>query len=353
METKSIKSRILVMSQKRLQTMSKEYKFVDSGEWNPNNQKIYLISITGQNSAPRDFGRFPDGSHALPLSFEDIGNGEHCITADDAKKIWQFAESAIQSDSLLLIHGDNGLSRSAAIAIALSEKYRDIDITFFEYENLTTSGNEIWSANHFLSDHRLQPNEYVLHCMRGAAYGDGENTEKKKDTNKNKKKSKLPKWLRAWIHLLIKMLVLCLIGVLVWNFVAQVHIIHDNNMYPHLKDGDLVVAFKLQEPVKSDAVLYLNKGHKMVGRLVAVAGDTVEINEEGLFMVNGLIPYENVFYDTKTDERSIEFPYEVPEGKVFILNDMREMTGDSRMYGGIDTDDVVGLIVFNIRHRGF
>ena len=169
----------------------------------------------------------------------------------------------------------------------------------------------------------------------------------------SRKKKKLPKWARAWIRLLIKISAIVIIVILVWNFVGQAFILHDNNMYPHLKDGDLVITYSLKQPIKNDVVLYYSDSKKVLGRIVGCEGDEIDIGADGVLTVNGAIPYENIFYATTTDEYCIAFPYKVPQGSVFVLNDMRENTRDSRISGAISNDEIIGTVVFSLRHREF
>lgn len=183
---------------------------------------------------------------------------------------------------------------------------------------------------------------------------DAEEYELEPDDPPPKKKKRLPKWLRAWIKLIIKLCVLGLAGYLIWLYVGEAMIIHDNNMYPHIKDGDLVVVYKLQDTIKGDMVMYTYNGAKYIGRVIAGEGDIIDMSEEGAFTVNGLIPYENVFYDTHPyEDGTIDYPYTIPEGAYFLLNDMRESPADSRMYGCIPAEDIIGTVVFSVRHRGF
>ena len=72
------------------------------------------------------------------------------------------------------------------------------------------------------------------------------------------------------------------------------------------------------------------------------------------FTVNGNAPSEEVFYPTyPADGSDIKYPYTVPEGKVFILNDFREDTNDSRSFGAIDTGELKGTLLLTMRRRGF
>ena len=176
--------------------------------------------------------------------------------------------------------------------------------------------------------------------------------KKKKKAPSKKRKKKTTKQLL--IGLLIKIGVIVLTVWLLLTFVLGFTIHYGNNMYPSVRDGDLVVSFRLQRPYINAAVLYEHEGKTKVGRVIALEGNTVAISDSGEMTVNGIIPSEEVFYPTYPAEGSdIQFPYTVEPGKVFILNDFRSDTLDSRSFGAVDVRDVDGPILMMLRRRGF
>lgn len=144
---------------------------------------------------------------------------------------------------------------------------------------------------------------------------------------------------------------------LVWalfTFVLGLSVHYGNNMYPAVHDGDLLVSYRLQKPFINAVVLYRLNGKTDVGRVIALEGSVVDIAENGSFTVNGIAPSEEVFYATYQAENSpISFPYTVEPGKVFILNDFRSDTNDSRAFGAVDRKDLKGPMLFTVRRRSF
>lgn len=156
------------------------------------------------------------------------------------------------------------------------------------------------------------------------------------------------------IDFLIKLVIIAGVAWALLTFVVGLTIHYGNNMFPAIKDGDLVIAYRLQDPYLNAAVLYEHDGELRLGRVVAMSGSEVEITEEGAILVNGTAPAEEIFYATyPADEGGISYPYTVGEGEVFILNDFRSDTDDSRSFGAIDADEVVGPVLLTMRRRGF
>ena len=175
---------------------------------------------------------------------------------------------------------------------------------------------------------------------------------KKKSGAKPKKKQKTTKQLL--IGLLIKITAVLLIVWILFTFVLGITIHYGNNMHPMVRDGDLVISLRLQKPYINAAVMYQHDGKTTVGRVIAMEGSEINIAENGSFTVNGNIPSEEVFYPTyRADGSDIEYPYTVPQGKVFILNDFREDTNDSRSFGAVDIGDLKGTLLLTMRRRGF
>ena len=118
-----------------------------------------------------------------------------------------------------------------------------------------------------------------------------------------------------------------------------------------LKDGDLCFTFKLGKVHSGEEIAYKQDDKIHFGRIVAVGGDTVDI-KDGTVNVNGYGVFENTVYPTTTEGATVTFPYTVPEGTVFVLNDYRDDIQDSRVYGSIPMKQTRGKIVLVLRRRG-
>ena len=167
-----------------------------------------------------------------------------------------------------------------------------------------------------------------------------EKADEKKKTNK------------ALVSLLAKVSVIAIVATVLLTVVGGIVISHDNNMFPAVGDGDLAITYKLGSYNTGDIVIYEMDGKNKFGRVVATPGDTIDISEEGGYKVNGMTPYETIYFDTRPAESSnITYPYTVKEGEVFILNDLRDNDSDSRLFGSLS--HIKGKVVLLIRRRGF
>lgn len=155
--------------------------------------------------------------------------------------------------------------------------------------------------------------------------------------------------------LLLKLVIVACIFWFVFTYVFGITILYGNYMYPSVRDGDLVITYKLQSPIINDLVMYEQNGEKRIARVVAKENAVIKFNSETeTYTVNGVVPSESIFYTTVENEASgIEYPYTVPANCLYVLNDHREDTTDSRTYEAISMNDVQGVVVFVIRRRGF
>ena len=130
--------------------------------------------------------------------------------------------------------------------------------------------------------------------------------------------------------------------------------VRDNSMSPALREGDLVIYYRLGKDYQKDDLITVEvNGVMQARRVVAVAGDTVDINENGL-VINGYSQIEsNIYTSTEPYTEGISFPVTVADGQVFVLADNRTGAQDSRIYGCVEKSATGGRAMAVIRRRGF
>ena len=178
-----------------------------------------------------------------------------------------------------------------------------------------------------------------------------EDLSAEKDTTPKKSKKKKKTAKDHAIRLFVRSGITALVIVLTFTFVFGVYIDHNNASYPMIKDGDLCLTFKLAKLDKGDVVAIKHNGEVRFARVIALQGDTVEIKND-FVSVNGTGVFEDTVYGTTAEGSKINYPYKVPEGTVFVLNDFRSDTYDSRTLGGIPLSDCRGKVIFIMRRRG-
>jgi signal peptidase I len=124
-------------------------------------------------------------------------------------------------------------------------------------------------------------------------------------------------------------------------------------MAPTLDKGDLAwvstLANRFDPPVRGDLIAFrypADPGVVILGRVVGMAGESVEI-ADGRVSIDGQVLREPYLGDRQpTRPYSLRMaPVAVPEGHWFILGDNRDNSHDSRFWGPLAGDQVVGKVV--------
>lgn len=172
-------------------------------------------------------------------------------------------------------------------------------------------------------------------------------------SKKKKKKSSKDPVIRATLKLMIKFTSILLVMAFVFTFIFGIYRVNDTSMVPNVNAGDMVLYYRLDKKfIVGDTIVYEYNGKKSLGRIVAISGDEVDIDERG-FKVNNSNQYEpKIYKETLPFTEGIKFPLKLKEDEVFILADNRENAVDSRLFGAVKVKKISGKIFTLIRRRG-
>ena len=114
--------------------------------------------------------------------------------------------------------------------------------------------------------------------------------------------------------------------------------------------GDIVVTVKSSEYERGDIIAFYYNNNILVKRIIAIQGNQVKIDDEGDVYVNNAKIDEPYLRQKTKGDTDIEFPYTVPNGKLFVMGDNRALSLDSRNFsiGCIAEEQIVGKIVFRV-----
>ncbi|HEX2102150.1 MAG TPA: signal peptidase I [Solirubrobacteraceae bacterium] len=127
-------------------------------------------------------------------------------------------------------------------------------------------------------------------------------------------------------------------------FVAEPFKIPSESMAPTLEPGDQALVTKLGgTPSRGDLVAFHapRTSEVMLKRVVAVGGDTVGI-EDGVLVVDGRRQREPYVADPDAIDSVYFGPVKVAPGALFVLGDNRANSEDSREFGAVPADRVIG-----------
>lgn len=160
-------------------------------------------------------------------------------------------------------------------------------------------------------------------------------------------KGKYRKTLRSTISVLI---VTAAVVVLLAFLIFPVFRIYGTSMSPTVNEGEIVVSLKGSSFECGDIIVLSFNNKLLVKRVIANPGEWVDIDSAGNVYVNGKVLDEAYLKEKAFGDCNISLPYQVPEGRYFVMGDNRSTSQDSRnsLVGCIAEEQIVGRAVFRL-----
>lgn len=153
--------------------------------------------------------------------------------------------------------------------------------------------------------------------------------------------------LRTTIYTLLAVAAVAILVATLWMPVLQ---IYGNSMVPTLNEGEIIVTVKGGNLQQGDIIAFYYNNKVLVKRVIAGPGSWVDIDEDGTVYVDEQELSEPYLKEKAYGECDITLPYQVPDGRYFVLGDHRSTSIDSRStsVGCVAVEDLLGKLVFRI-----
>lgn len=167
------------------------------------------------------------------------------------------------------------------------------------------------------------------------------------ELQRRRHRKKYGRTLRGTVFTLITV---AAIAVLVATMFLPVLQVYGSSMEPTMENGQMVVALKTGSFQCGDIVAFYYGNKILLKRVIGVEGDQIVIRDDGTVMVNGRILDEPYLSNKSLGICEIDFPYQVPDNRIFVLGDHRETSIDSRSttIGCVSDEFVVGKVAFRL-----
>jgi signal peptidase I len=159
-------------------------------------------------------------------------------------------------------------------------------------------------------------------------------------------------WLKA-------LAIAVIIAIVIRSFIFTNYIVEGQSMMPTLQDGNRLIVNKIDyditKPHRFDIIVFhATPTDDYVKRVIGLPGDSIEYKNDVLY-INGkkvdepyLKPYKEQLVSGLLTEnftlKDITGVDRVPKGKVFVMGDNRRNSVDSRRFGFVDMNQIVGKV---------
>ncbi len=165
-----------------------------------------------------------------------------------------------------------------------------------------------------------------------------------------KKERRKKTFARVLKSTFFSLLVVAAVAVIVAMLVLPVLQLTGSSMEPTLNNDEIVVAVRTANFKTGDIIAFYFNNNILVKRVIANSGDWVNIDEDGNVFVNGTLLDEPYLQEKAFGDCNIALPYQVPEGRVFVMGDNRATSIDSRntAVGCVSSEMVVGELLLRV-----
>ena len=153
--------------------------------------------------------------------------------------------------------------------------------------------------------------------------------------------------MKSTIYTLITVAAVAVLVATLWLPVLQ---IYGSSMSPTLQDGEIIFTLKTNKFERGEIIAFYYNNKILVKRVIAGPGEWVNIDPDGTVYIDGVALEESYLTEKAFGDTNIELPYQVPDGKYFVMGDQRSTSADSRntAVGCVSKDQLVGKILFRV-----
>ena len=302
-----------------------------------------VIPSSAAENAPKDIES--PSEHTIVETTDNIISSEDELTVDKPKAISTEDDVSIIDEDVATVE-DEIFDADEDVATAEDEIF-DAD------EDVATAEDEIFDADEDVVSTEDEFSENSVSERIDADEKITENDEEGQEDEKRQKKAVGSRFVDSLFDF-IELFIFSLAAVfIITTFFLRHSVVDGTSMENTLFDGEhIIISDLFYTPKRGDIIVCEDYSTELpipiVKRVIALAGDRVEIDMFGNVKVNGEFLDESAYVHIDPN-----FSYEcdpldivVPEGEIFVMGDHRNVSSDSRKIGTIKEDSILGKVLF-------
>ncbi|MDD5606463.1 MAG: signal peptidase I [Candidatus Pacebacteria bacterium] len=162
-----------------------------------------------------------------------------------------------------------------------------------------------------------------------------------------------------WILDLVKTIIIAIVIVIpIRIFVFQPFIVRGESMQPNFHNNDYIIvdqlSYRLREPERGEIIIFYledNSSQRFIKRIIGLPGEEVQIKNNQVIVSEDIVlqePYIPASFETISDKTIY-----LKENEYFVLGDNRPASYDSRRFGVVSKENIIGRALINIRFFQF
>ncbi len=212
----------------------------------------------------------------------------------------------------------------------------------------TSVGNGMMLSKNQNTDRKLQELDNkelidIIHNLQNQLNEESVSEEQLKQKKKREYRNTIK-------HIVEVLIVAAAVSVLLATLFFPMLKVSGVSMEPTLENGQIIVLEKTGEFETGDLIGFYYQNKILLKRVIGQAGDYINIDENGSVYVNDVKIDEPYLNETALGDCDITLPYQVPDGKIFVMGDNRAKSVDSRskLVGCLSEEQVIGRVVLRI-----
>ncbi|MDO5560658.1 MAG: signal peptidase I [Oscillospiraceae bacterium] len=156
--------------------------------------------------------------------------------------------------------------------------------------------------------------------------------------------------IKTFTETVFSLVVVAAVCVLISVLFFPVFRVTGSSMQPTLNSREIVMCIKTGKLDTGDIAAFYYNNKVLLKRVIGMPGDKINIEKDGNVYVNEMILNESYISEKNIGRCDIDFPYEVPENRVFVMGDNRISSVDSRtsVIGCIADEYIIGKVFIRI-----